>query len=453
MRQRIRHILDDIIAAPRLPLVYLLPALALCLLLQWQINLFETETYRGLRFSAADLIIPFIGVLIAARLFLKLDKLPQWRIPRFYYALAGLAAIMTYALINGYHTTGNWDRWAFLNKYAGFFVLLAYLGVGGWIGSRPVSEWARAIFPAFMTVWLAITLLSMGILLWYDIQGDHKNIFQHYPLAGLTGNRNAFAFLTLCVIATATAIQMRKATPPPIVFYVLWGIMPLFCTYNASRAGWVIMALLGLTFLLMAPRFFLRHIFKSIIVGTLSCMLLFSAVPSQAFRITKWHSDNVSLLVEQGLQSDKASPEESMRDLAYDGDKIRSKTFSDGFSLWQEHPLTGGGLGAYKDYQTKTRGTFSDVIDCTPLWLLAEMGVVGLAAFAALFSWALWRIFKKIRSKDDPHGAYLGIFLMLVIFAAMSLVHELLYTRFIWFFMGLALALPPEERQEKRKAV
>ena len=447
MRQRIRHILQDITAAPRLPLAYLLPALALCLLLQWQINLFETETYRGLRFSAADLILPFIGLLIAARLLLKRDPWPQWRIPHFYYALAGLAAIMTWALINGYHTTGQWDRWAFLNKYAGFFVLLAYLGIGGWIGSRPVQEWSRAIFPAFVTVWLALTLISVTVLLWYDIRGDHKNIFQHYPLAGFTGNRNAFAFLTLCVIAMATAVQMRKITRPSLSFYLLWGMMPLFWAYNASRAGWVIMGFMGVAFFLMMPRLFLRHISVPVMAGTLACCLLFSVVPSEAFRITKWHSDNVGLLVEQGLQTEGASPEESLDNLAYDGDKIRSKTFSDGFALWQQHPLMGGGLGAYKDYQIKTRGEFSDVIDCTPLWLLAEMGIIGLSAFAAIFLLTLWRIFRKIRSGEDPHGIYLGIFMMLVIFGAMSLLHELLYTRFIWFFMGLALALPPEERK------
>lgn len=447
MRQRIRHILQDITAAPRLPLVYLFPALVLCLLLQWQINLFETATYRGLRFSAADLILPFIGLLIAARLLLKRDPWPQWRIPHLYYALAGLAIIMTWALINGYHTTGQWDRWAFLNKYAGFFVLLAYLGIGGWIGSRPVMEWSRAIFPAFVMVWLALTLISITVLLWYDIRGDHKNIFQHYPLAGFTGNRNAFAFLTLCVIAMATAVQMRKITRPSLSFYLLWGMMPLFWAYNASRAGWVIMGFMGVAFFLMMPRFFLRHISVPAIAGTLACVLLFSVVPSEAFRITKWHSDNVGLLVEQGLQAEGISAEESLDNLAYDGDKIRSKTFSDGFALWQQHPLMGGGLGAYKDYQTKTRGEFSDVIDCTPLWLLAEMGVIGLSAFAALFLLTLWRIFRKIRSGEDPHGVYLGIFMMLVIFGAMSLLHELLYTRFIWFFMGLALALPPEERK------
>lgn len=447
MRQRLKHILNDITAAPRLPLVYLLPALVLCLLLQWQVNLFETDTYKGLRFSAADLLLPFVGLLIAGRLLLKADHLPQWRIPGFYCGLIGLVVVMTFALINGHNTTGAWDRWAILNKYAGFFVLLAYLGVGGWIGSRPVREWARAIFPAFIGVWLIITLYSTGVLLWYDAHGDYKGTFSNYPLAGFMGNRNAFAFLILSVVAMATATQMRKAATPHFAFYVLWGLIPLLWAYNASRAGWVIMAVIGLTFLLMNPRFFLRHIAPPIIAGTLACLLLFSVMTSEALRITKWHSNNVSILVEHGMQADSPVAAKDINDLAYEGDKVRSKTFSDGLSLWQQHPLTGGGLGAYKDYQTHKRGTFSDVIDCTPLWLLAETGLIGLAAFAALFALALWRIFRKIRSNDDPHGVYLGIFLMLIIFGMMSLLHELLYTRFIWFFMGLALALPPEERK------
>jgi hypothetical protein len=60
---------------------------------------------------------------------------------------------------------------------------------------------------------------------------------------------------------------------------------------------------------------------------------------------------------------------------------------------------------------------------------------------------ALWKVLLKIRTGEDAHGIYLGILLMMMIFAIMSLVHELLYTRFLWFFMGLALALPRDERK------
>lgn len=78
---------------------------------------------------------------------------------------------------------------------------------------------------------------------------------------------------------------------------------------------------------------------------------------------------------------------------------------------------------------------------------MAETGTVGLALFAGLFLMAMWKIFMKIRAGGDPYGIYLGILLMMAIFGIMSLVHELMYTRFLWFFMGLALVLQPEERK------
>lgn len=441
MRQRIQHLLDGIIAPPRLPYVYLLPALALCLLLQWQITLFSGDSYRGLRFNAADLILPFLGLLIGARIFLGLDKLPRWDIPALYYGIAGLAVIMTGALINGYHTTGEWDRWALLNKYAGFFVLLAYLGVGGWIGSRPVSEWARAIFPVFIGIWGVILTGTLLSLIWFDMRGDFDYLREHYPLSAYMGNRNAFALLSFCVLALFTATHLKKEANPSPFLYWLWALAPAFYLYNASRAGMVILPLLLVLFLVLNIRLTIKCIAPALAAGALFVYILSLAISPYALNTTKRHVQNASTLIASGIA------EHGQESLNYDGDKIRAKTYGDALSLWSRHKLSGGGLGAFRAYQIETRGQYSDVIDSTPLWLLAETGIIGLAAFAGLFSLALWRIFRKIKSKDDPHGVYLGIFLMLAIFGMMSLVHELLYTRFIWFFMGLALALPPAERK------
>jgi O-antigen ligase len=89
------------------------------------------------------------------------------------------------------------------------------------------------------------------------------------------------------------------------------------------------------------------------------------------------HVKNSSQLVELGY----LSAEEAKEKLDYIGDRVRMDTYSDALSLWQKHPILGAGLGAFRDYQTNKRGKFSDIVDCTGLWLLSETGLVGLLGF------------------------------------------------------------------------
>lgn len=426
---------------------YLVTALALCVLLQLQLTFFRTDDYLGLRLNAADLLLPILGGFILTQLFLKKDEWPQWRVPHMYLWLAGLTLVMSYALYNGYQTTGSWDRWALINKYAGWYILLAYMGIGGWIGSHPAAVWGEIIIPAFSAIWAATMIGTMAVAVWLDVRGDMEQLLKHYPLAGFMGNRNAYAYLSYSVISMITALQIRQKNKPSWYFYVLWALIPFFYSYNASRVALAVLPFMIVAFLLIKPEFTCRRILPSLAAGVLLALLFFNSFNSHAFYVTRWHTNNAGILIEN-----RHLPAEEIKEkTTYAGDKVRSETYSDALALWRQRPVTGSGLGAFRAYQMETRGQFSDVIDCTPLWLLAETGMIGLGAFAALFTLALWRIFSKIKAGGDPYGIYLGIFMTLIIFAIMSAVHELLYTRFLWLFIGLALALPPEERPPKRR--
>lgn len=430
-----------------LPPVYLVPLLALCLLLQLQVSVFKTDDYLGLRLSAADFLLPALGLLIGIRLLLKRDRLPQWRLHGMYYWLAALAVLMTFALINGYSTTGAWDRWAIINKYAGFFVLLAYLGCGGWIVSRPLTEWQGGVTSAFTAIWVIILAATLACIIWFDFQKNIDHIRIYYPLSAFMGNRNAFAFLSFCALAFLTATHIRRTYKFSPLLYLSWGLMPLFYIYNASRAGIIILPLLFIIFLILNPKITLKTILPALLVGTIFIYASSSFISSYVMNTTLWHTKNAGMLVETGWAEGILTAEEAQKELRYEGDQVRAKTYNDALALWSQNKITGGGLGSFHHYQLQTRGQYSDVIDSTPLWLLAETGIIGFLLFSGLFLTALWRLFSKTRADNDPHGIYLGIFLMLLIFGIMSLVHELLYTRFIWFFMGLGLALPPEERK------
>ena len=83
------------------------------------------------------------------------------------------------------------------------------------------------------------------------------------------------------------------------------------------------------------------------------------------------------------------------------------------------------------------------VIHSTPIWLLAELGLVGLCIFVA----PAFRIFwSEIRRRTPDTSAFL---LVMIIggFAVMSLVHEMLYQRTLWLLLGAALASPVVARR------
>jgi uncharacterized membrane protein len=64
MRAWAARLTDMVTYVRTVPLIYVLPAIALAILLQIQISLFRHEGYLGLRINAADLILPLLGILV-----------------------------------------------------------------------------------------------------------------------------------------------------------------------------------------------------------------------------------------------------------------------------------------------------------------------------------------------------------------------------------------------------
>ena len=126
-------------------------------------------------------------------------------------------------------------------------------------------------------------------------------------------------------------------------------------------------------------------------------------------------------------------------------DSERFLSILGGVKLFLSHPVLGNGLGAYAA-ETVARGNFV-VIHSTPVWLLAEMGLIGFLAFAVPAVTIFWK--EWVVSPRDRVGQML--LLMLVTFGVMSLVHELLYQRAFWLLLGAALACTaPGMAAEKR---
>ena len=112
------------------------------------------------------------------------------------------------------------------------------------------------------------------------------------------------------------------------------------------------------------------------------------------------------------------------------------QTIFDGWVMFLAQPLFGAGLGAYMSSQIGVAAE-PQVIHSTPMWLLAETGVIGFAVFGVA---ALRLFFDSIRHR----GERTALLLMLVLGAigTMSMAHEMLYQRAFWLLLGAILAMP-----------
>ena len=109
----------------------------------------------------------------------------------------------------------------------------------------------------------------------------------------------------------------------------------------------------------------------------------------------------------------------------------RIQSLIGGYQMWLDNFVIGGGLGAYIETQTLK----SLVIHNTPLWILAEMGILGLMLSSYLpFQIIMHRIRNGIQTMKWEDSALLLILLSFMVF---SQFHEIVYQRMFWFFLGL----------------
>ena len=120
-------------------------------------------------------------------------------------------------------------------------------------------------------------------------------------------------------------------------------------------------------------------------------------------------------------------------------DPDRWQTFVDGWSLWLQSPIFGSGLGAYIEYQDTDRIL---VFHSVPLWMMAEMGFVGLAVGLAAFGCLA---LGAIRLTCNPHSRVWGIGLLMAwtCWGAGNLLHDFALQRSLWFLVALAFGVMP----------
>lgn len=425
------------------PLLWIAALFAVAL--QIQVTLFQSESYTGLRINLADLFLPAALLYAALCLARRKTLWPRTGQKALPVLLGLMTGAMTLALAQSYTSGSGNFTWAFVNKYIGFLILLSYFFLGGWLAAnvdrKNIIRIITQVFCGFFLLTLAVSLLDMSVQMAAGVSfwlGD-------FPWDGFMANRNAFALLAvLCILL----MECQRSKSQNWRHAALWVLIPLAAVYNASRAGWIAGSIILGSVLIENPAQGAKKILPMVLLGSVL-----------AYGTTFLHQERT---IQNNTQLNRllalgTADEGTM----YGGDRKRLIALEDGLELYRSgNLLTGAGLGRYKDFQIENRGKFIDVIDCTPLWLLVETGLMGLLSFSGFFLVCLYATAKKGFSKqtdEKPDADFQkAVFFFLLVFAAFSLFHEILYTRFLWFVLGVALgakgtktAAPPQNEFAK----
>jgi hypothetical protein len=397
--------------------------------LQIQVTLFADGAYLGIRVGLADIFIPVIGLYVLFSLIAKRSLWPQWLVPRMPLWLFGLAGVMTVSLVNGYFVNETLLMWAFVNKYVGFYLLLSYLLLGGWVLSNAKDH--MQIFTVFTLVFsgfFVLTMLASTVLVYAQYFFSFPLWLSDYPWDGFMANRNAYVVLFVLTFIFIVYDYAKKEHALPLwVINAFWICVPIFYVFNDSRTGWIVSVFLALL------------LFSKDTINRLKTVLPVLCIGFMVAYGSYYLTNNVRVL--KGYQMQYLLMLADDGDTEYLGDQKRYIAVEDGLDLYSHHnPVIGAGLGSYKQFQIEKRGEYIDVMDFTGLWLLVETGALGLIVFSAFFLMSAWVVYRQGYMKGGVSEYHKALFVFLIAFAFMSILHELMYTRVLWFAMGLALA-------------
>lgn len=401
----------------------------------------DFEGYKGLRLNLADFVLPALGLLIFYRLQTRKDSWPAWQIPGAWHWLAGLFLLLIGSLVNTYIQYGVWSHWALINKIPGFFVLIAYFCLGGWIAAHAGVKPLKLFFRVTAFFFGAVMLAEIATVLITDfLYPDFAKLTGiQVPLRGLMGNRNAYALWVLVMACLLIGFDRAgHAVVPRKALCVIMALLPFFLIQIGSRAGLIAAGLLMLLWLILYRKSFLP-LLLCLAAGSAVIFAAYAHNPGKLFFV-KYER---FYILEQAVQITKMGQERTLpTDLtSNEGDNNRFRIIDISLDMIAERPVLGSGLGSSFIEQEKERGRY-DIIDCTPLWLWVETGLPGLLAFSAFFIVCFRRIAQSGRREDFYGALNKGMMLAMVMFAVMALFHEVAYTRQMWFLLGLSLAMP-----------
>jgi len=380
---------------------------------------------------------------------------PAWRVSHANLALVAISALLVLGFLRGALQIGV-TQWALTARLLGWLVLLGYLCAGYLMAANAGAHGRRRLFETMIATGTIIVVLQI-LLRWLGQPDIFTGLLHTANFEGYAANRNAFAFqmLVCCALLLAYSsvqarlhksasvrsvhrggkrkigVAIRMVLGPirlwPYSLLLSVGLAGLL--FSASRAGLITCAVLIVAAWVtgLAER---RVIAQGVIVAVLIWQLP---------QIAPWVASFLwltSSFAPEGVVQSTWSPDSSNVD--------RWRSITGGLKLWSDHPLLGAGLGVFIENNLDLFGR-PLVIHSTPVWILAEFGLLG----AGIFGWIFYLLGRYALGRRMRSPERSVVAMLLLSFAIFGLAHEILYQRIFWLVLGAALAsLRREEGEE-----
>ena len=353
-------------------------------------------------------------------------QLPVWRISQFNFALGAMSLLLLLGFMHGWLEIGI-TQWALGGRLLGWLVLLGYLSTGYLIVANVAAHGLRRFAETLIATAAVVVMLQVTLRL-LNHWGANPGVHLAANFEGYAGNRNAFALQLLAVMALLLGYSQVYARygislqrpGRSRVFSLLFGILLAGLVWTGSRTA----MLVGVMVLLLAWLGRLADR-RTLGWGVMFAALLWSGVWLGA---QKWLWSGIFQFAINPLQAG----------VSHQGSNVeRWETLTHGLELWWQSPVLGAGLGVFI---AKSPAWFGhpQVIHSTPLWILAEFGLLG----AAVFGWVFSLLARQAIRFGRTHPPRRILLLLLVVFTIFSLAHEIFYQRIFWLVLGAVLARP-----------
>lgn len=379
-----------------------------------------------LNVNLADPIAILAGSLFVVNA-IKDRRWPQWRVNHLNLGIAFATLALTISLFVGASRIG-WTDWALVNRFAGWFVLLAFGATGALIVSECGNKAFRIFLLTFAGASVGVVLIEVILLSGTALNMRlSPNLINLGQIEGFSQNHNFLAF-QLLMAAAAVMILRNNRLKTFILAVLLIGIW-----FTGSRSGWIAIGfVLGIAVFLRAAT--IREIAIGLAGAAAVAVLISTVFPL----IGGFASTGAELLVSPKVFSTEISESE------------RWSTIVNGWNMFAEHPILGAGLGVFRSQIQFPVDRTPLVIHSTAVWLLAETGTIGFLAFA-LPGLAVW--IAEWRQAVINNKASTVVVLCFVAFFVMSLPADMMYQRTFWLLIGAALALPHTKKACGTRAV
>lgn len=293
----------------------------------------------------------------------------------------------------------------------------------------------------FIVVSLGLVLIISVVKWFFSVHGLLRFEGVSYILEAYSGNRNVLAFQVLMVLALVLAFDPWYLRRPlklagfDVLFFAV-AVMVTAVLITASRSATIVLAMVFLyAFCFGVAR--RKFLICSFLLGGVG--FLVAQYGPYIWGVCEYCILYANYLIWGGVPPESSAWASTLAlpVSSQESDSLRVTLLAVSFDMWLRNPLFGAGLGAFYHESSELLG-IDVIIHNTALWVLAEFGVVGFVLFAAPFVC----IFKYAHSGCGLRVVRNALIMLFLVFAVMSLFHEVFYQRIFWVFLGACIAVP-----------